>query len=738
MYRNEVGIMKKYFEKHVILFWISVIALALSGAAWSEEMNGETVFRIPHLDGIRIDGALEDWGDSGFRVDFITDPNGHFLPADDFDVRFRLGWNKDGLLVLAVVLDDIALEHEDLSRLWQRDCLELFFSSSVGSTHRHQVVIASGQDPKYKRVRRRIYDWRLPDQKSSELTVRTASHVGTDGYVAEALLPWSNVDTDPCPGEEVGFQFVAHDFDGPGDASGPLRVAWFPAVGPGSPFSMYSLRLSDRPSETIRFQVHREITEDHYSVCVLGSDELIGKPVALKSEARTIDQTEMGEKDGRASRCFKLDTETYPELWPQIGVILGGKLVHRYEALPTLRGILSRYMEAVGGRDAISRLKTRVCKGRFVDDLSWQEPRVKSYALEAYAKIPDKWVALIQTAKGSEQNGYDGTVGWKLDADRIERNDRARRSWLGFLLNPQGILRIEDYFPEMRLAGKDMFDGRELYLVETSSNNGMQDRLSFDAETGLLVRIGQHWEIGDYREADGVRFPFRIATSRKGGESYFAFERVEHNVFIEASRFSMPEHKDIFADSFEGLKETSVLPLLKCEGLTYTHEDMNVPVKDGRFLHDFIVEHGYKRGLEIGTFTGYSTLWMGLAFQKSGGELITIEIDSSYAKIARENFQRAGLNGVIESRINDALEEIPRIQGTFDFVFIDAWKPDYLKYLNLLRDRVRPGGAIIAHNVTNYARDMKDYLQVIKNDPGLETTFNEISAEGMSVSIVKK
>jgi predicted O-methyltransferase YrrM len=61
-----------------------------------------------------------------------------------------------------------------------------------------------------------------------------------------------------------------------------------------------------------------------------------------------------------------------------------------------------------------------------------------------------------------------------------------------------------------------------------------------------------------------------------------------------------------------------------------------------------------------------------------------------------------------------------------------------VKFLRMLRDRITPGGAIVAHNVTNHAREMQDFLQAIKEDPGLETTFNELSAEGMSISIVRK
>jgi predicted O-methyltransferase YrrM len=737
MMKDEGGNMKKYCVTFITFLGILVTAVEISGLAWAEAPAARSVFRIPRLDGIVIDGNMEDWGDRGFRVDFIAAPDGRVLPPDDFDVKFRLGWNPQGLLVWTEVLDDVPVEHANRSRLWQRDCVELFISQAVGSTHRCQVVVASGRDPAHGKMRQQIYDWRLPEQKTEKLSAQVSSRWHKSGYAVEAFLPWDNVGVNPELGMEIGFQFIANDNDGPGDVNGPLRVAWFPAVGPGSLSKMYSLKLSKTPSDRVSFRIQREITSEGYSVSIQGTEELLGRPVTLKSENRTMIQSKMEERAGRANQIFRLDTEAYPDFWPRITVLLGEQTAGTYEELPTLQTVVRRYIEAVGGQEILSRLRTRVCEGHFVDDLSWQEPRIKSHALKAFAQIPDMWMTLVQTEKGSEQNGYDGIVGWKLNADRIERNDRARWSWLGFLLNPQGALFIQDYFPGLKLAGSEIRGEQEVFVVESSSGDGPQNRLTFDADTGLLVRIDQHWEITDYREVDGIQFPFKIATTRKGGESYFAFEKVEHNAAIDPAQFSMPEHQDIFAEAFEGLEESKVLPLLKCKGLTYTHEDMNVPVKDGRFLHDFIVEHSYKKGLEIGTFTGYSTLWMGLGFRKTGGELLTIEIDPSYGEVARENFQKAGLEDVIESLINDALEEIPQVEGTFDFVFIDAWKPDYLKYFYLLRERMRPGGAIIAHNVTNYARDMKDFLDTITNDPGLETTFNEISAEGMSISLVK-
>jgi predicted O-methyltransferase YrrM len=191
----------------------------------------------------------------------------------------------------------------------------------------------------------------------------------------------------------------------------------------------------------------------------------------------------------------------------------------------------------------------------------------------------------------------------------------------------------------------------------------------------------------------------------------------------------------ITKDPFEGIDDPRVLPMLK--HLSYEHGGMNVPASDGRLLHDLIIEKGYKRGLEIGTSNGYSSLWLGVAFQKTGGKLITIEIEPKRAQEAQENFRKAGLDDVIDSRINDAFREIPRIQGTFDFVFIDAWKPDYIKFLSLLNSRVATGGAITAHNVKSHSAAMQDFLKAIHTDPTLETTIHRSSRAGVSVSFKK-
>ena len=729
--------MNRRYEMKYCIFSGLTLLIALLTVNFATALTTESkVFHVPGIEGITVDGSSDDWGKQGFRVEFLADPDGRVRPVDDFDVKFRLGWNQQGLVILVTVRDDVPVEHENLSRLWQRDCVEVFLSKYVGSTNRHQVVLASGADPNYKTVRQKIYDWRLPSEKKSELTVQSASRVFEGGYVIEALLPWENLGVKPHFEMELGFQFVANDYDGEsGDSNGSLRVAWFHGIDPSQRFNMYRMSLSQKPSEAVLFLVNRKISLSGYTISVQGSGGLIGENVVLRSEDEIIAQNKLKPKDGRASVQFDLNPEKYRDEWPQIDVAVGGKTAAAFEALSTLDRILERYIQAVGGRAAIEKLTTRISTGRFVDDLSWTDPPVQTHPLKAYAKIPDKWVTILEVSRGTEQNGFDGTVGWKQNPDRIERDDRMSQSWLGYLLNPQGVLHIQDYFPGMTLEATDELRGRTVYVVKTL---GTQDRLYFDAETGLLSQIGSMWELQDYREVDGIQFPFRIATSRKGGESYFAFDKIEHNVQVDDRKFAIPEAADVFADAFQGIEDPKVLPMLQCKDLTYVHEDMNVPCRDGRFLYDFIIQNNYKRGLEIGTFTGYSALWMGLAFQKTGGQLVTIEIDKGYGQVAQQNIRKAGLEDVIDSRINDAFVEIPGIEGEFDFVFIDAWKPDYIKFLRLLKGRILPGGAIIAHNVTNHARDMREFLDAIKNDPNLETTFNEISGEGMSVSIVRK
>jgi predicted O-methyltransferase YrrM len=402
---------------------------------------------------------------------------------------------------------------------------------------------------------------------------------------------------------------------------------------------------------------------------------------------------------------------------------------------PTLESVLDDYLAALGGRDVLARVSDKVCSGQLVWSYPDQDPDRISIPAEIFAGQGDRWRLVLRTSKGAQGMGFDGENGWIQNADRILVDARQKRSKLAYLFSSRGPLMIEQFFPDLTLESRETIEGRTVYRVKSLATGKTEDHLYFDAETGLLIKIGEDLTLSDYREKDGVMYPFRITVERGNNTATYEFDSIATNLSLSPDRLRMPSPDEVFPDAFEGLAEPKVLPLLI--DFPSGHEDMNVPCRDGRFLYDFIRRKNYRRGLEIGTFTGYSALWFGLAFKETGGRLITIEIDQRPGEEARRNFRKAGLEDVIDSRIADAFEEIQKIEGRFDFIFIDAWKPDYMRFLELLRDRVAPGGAIIAHNVTNYARDMREFLEAIKKDPGLETTLNETSAEGMSISIVR-
>jgi caffeoyl-CoA O-methyltransferase len=105
-----------------------------------------------------------------------------------------------------------------------------------------------------------------------------------------------------------------------------------------------------------------------------------------------------------------------------------------------------------------------------------------------------------------------------------------------------------------------------------------------------------------------------------------------------------------------------------------------------------------QRILEIGTFTGYSALWMAAAMPQ-GGKLITLDKNEELAGMVRHYIQQAGLQEVIQPMLGDAVALIPTLKETFDLVFIDADKINYPRYYELVFDKVRPGGLIVADNV---------------------------------------
>jgi caffeoyl-CoA O-methyltransferase len=159
-----------------------------------------------------------------------------------------------------------------------------------------------------------------------------------------------------------------------------------------------------------------------------------------------------------------------------------------------------------------------------------------------------------------------------------------------------------------------------------------------------------------------------------------------------------------------------------------------VSEEDGRFLRVLVASKGAKRVLEVGAASGYSAIWMGLGLRQTGGRLTTIEYDAVRAREAAENVRRAGLSDIVTVISGDAFKEIPKLQGSFDLVFLDAWKPDYKKFFDMIFPRVEPGGLFLAHNVINKKNEMGDFLQTIHSLSNGYTTTVSPGHEGISMT----
>lgn len=144
----------------------------------------------------------------------------------------------------------------------------------------------------------------------------------------------------------------------------------------------------------------------------------------------------------------------------------------------------------------------------------------------------------------------------------------------------------------------------------------------------------------------------------------------------------------------------------------------------GKILDAFVRKYAPKRVLEIGTLVGYSAIRIARLLPE-GGMLICLEKDGDVAKEARKNIAAAGLDDRVEVRIGDAATLIPKLDGRFDLVFIDAAKEDYLSYLTLVEKHIGRGSVVIADNAKRFAAEMHDYLEYVRTSGRYGSSYHE-------------
>ncbi len=155
----------------------------------------------------------------------------------------------------------------------------------------------------------------------------------------------------------------------------------------------------------------------------------------------------------------------------------------------------------------------------------------------------------------------------------------------------------------------------------------------------------------------------------------------------------------------------------------------------GALLEEYVKKRKPKTILEVGALVGYSAILM--ARHMKGGKLTTIEIDRQNAMTARENAQRANLDHLIEVIEGDAIKILPAMTGTFDMIFLDGKKEEYIKYFKALEKNMKRRTIVIADNVKIFEQKMKDYLDYVRKNKKYFSFTKDFGDDAMEVSVKK-
>jgi caffeoyl-CoA O-methyltransferase len=163
---------------------------------------------------------------------------------------------------------------------------------------------------------------------------------------------------------------------------------------------------------------------------------------------------------------------------------------------------------------------------------------------------------------------------------------------------------------------------------------------------------------------------------------------------------------------------------------------ISIKAEEGRFLQFLVAASGSELALEIGTLGGYSGTWIARGLPENG-RLITLERDAHHAAVAREHFQIAGVSAKVDVREGNALELLASMgdEGQFDFIFIDAEKESYPKYLDWAIENLRLGGIVVAHNAFLHGAIIDDRENTERID-ALRTFNNRLASDPRMISTI--
>ena len=259
------------------------------------------------------------------------------------------------------------------------------------------------------------------------------------------------------------------------------------------------------------FEGHREVT--CYS-CHRGSTDPVGTPIITAEE-------------------------------PKVGTGGGKKPGEEKFALPPGDQLLDKYLAAVGGADALQKITSRVQKGTLTAFGG------QHFSVEVYSKAPDKRVSIMHLQSGDSLTAFDGKRGWLSVPGRVHMMTAAENDAARMDADLYFAVHLKTLYQKFRVDAGEKMDGRDTYLVTGHSEGQPPLRLYFDQQSGLLLRLVRYADTplgrnptqidyADYRDADGVKLPFRWTLARPGNRFTIQVEQLQQNLPVDDAKFAPP------------------------------------------------------------------------------------------------------------------------------------------------------------------------------------------------------
>ena len=173
----------------------------------------------------------------------------------------------------------------------------------------------------------------------------------------------------------------------------------------------------------------------------------------------------------------------------------------------------------------------------------------------------------------------------------------------------------------------------------------------------------------------------------------------------------------------------------RARGVRASERSRQVARETGKFLFSFVAPQNDCGVLEIGGSRGYSTIWLAAGVRNFSGRVLSLEHHPKQIDAWRRNVADADLEEWADLLEGDAFETLPQVQDVFDVVFLDAEKDDYEVLFNLARDKVEPGGVVIADNVLSHVETLGAYSRARQADPTLVSVTVPLD-RGLEISCV--